>query len=81
MIEDEILSLRQQLREERAMKTMAYSREIEGLVAHKHKLEAEVERLQAALRSAPKPSSEHAWVLKYVEWWEKIRFSALEQEP
>jgi hypothetical protein len=28
---------------------MSYSLEIEGLVAHKHKLEAEIERLRAAL--------------------------------
>lgn len=30
---------------------MAYSLEIEGLVAHKHKLEAEIERLRTALDS------------------------------
>jgi hypothetical protein len=32
---------------------------------------AEIERLRAVLKSAPRPTPEHAWLLKYVDWWEK----------
>ncbi len=32
---------------------------------------AETEQLRAILASAPEPTSEHAWLLKYVDWWKR----------
>lgn len=38
---------------------------------------AEIERLRQALETAPRPSSEKAWLIPYIDWFFKTRIAAL----
>lgn len=43
-------------------------------------LAQENERLRAALETAPRPSSEKAWLIPYIDWFFKTRIAALRSD-
>lgn len=46
---------------------------VNGCRKTRDEMQAEIERLRAALTDAPEPTSERAWLLKYVDWHAKTR--------